>query len=130
MEQLGHNPAGYRVADGCGLSHYDYLSPELLVSFLRYAYADSKIFSKLYKALPVGGVDGTLKHRLGRGTPSYKRVYAKTGSYTGINCLAGYLQAKNGHWLAFAVMNQNVLSGRRARALQDALCNALVVHCP
>ena len=130
IKAVGHNPDGYRVADGCGLSHYDYLSPELLVSFLRYAYARTEIFGKLYKALPVGGVDGTLKYRLGRGTPSYRRVYAKTGSYTGINCLAGYLQAKNGHWLAFAVMNQNVLSGRRARAFQDALCDELVVHCP
>lgn len=130
MESLGHEPDRYRVADGCGLSHYDYLSPELLVSFLRYAYAHTEVFGKLYKALPVGGIDGTLKHRMGRGTPSYRRVHAKTGSYTGINCLAGYLQAKNGHWLAFAVMNQNVLSGRRARALQDAVCNELVLHCP
>ena len=130
MEAVGHNPARYRVADGCGLSHYDYLSPELLVSFLRYAYAHTEVFSKLYKALPVGGIDGTLKHRMGRGTPSYKHVYAKTGSYTGINCLAGYLQARNGHWVAFAIMNQNVLSGRRARALQDALCDELILHCP
>lgn len=130
MEAMGHNPARYRVADGCGLSHYDYLSPELLVSFLRYAYAHTEVFSKLYKALPVGGIDGTLKHRMGRGTPSYKHVYAKTGSYTGINCLAGYLQARNGHWVAFAIMNQNVLSGRRARALQDALCDELILHCP
>ena len=63
---LGLNALDYRLADGCGLSHYDYISPELLVTFLRYAYGHTDIFRKLYKALPVGGVDGTLKHRMRR----------------------------------------------------------------
>ena len=123
---LGLNALDYRLADGCGLSHYDYISPELLVTFLRYAYGHTDIFRKLYKALPVGGVDGTLKHRMRRGTPAYRRVFAKTGSYTGINCLAGYLQTEQGHWVAFAIMNQNVLSGRKARAFQDKVCGEII----
>ena len=123
---LGLNALDYRLADGCGLSHYDYISPELLVTFLRYAYGHTDIFRKLYKALPVGGVDGTLKHRMRRGTPAYRRVFAKTGSYTGINCLAGYLQTEQGHWVAFAIMNQNVLSGRKARAFQDKMCEEII----
>ena len=125
ISSVGLRPADYRLADGCGLSHYDYLSPELLVAFLRYAYSNTDIFRKLYKALPVAGVDGTLKHRMGRGTPVYRNVHAKTGSYTGINALAGYLQTRSGHWIAFAIMNQNVLSGRKARAFQDAVCMEL-----
>ena len=126
ISRLGLNPLDYRLADGCGLSHYDYISPALLVSFLRYAYANTDIFRKLYKALPISGVDGTLKHRMRRGTPAYRRVFAKTGSYTGINCLAGYLQTADGHWVAFAIMNQNVLSGRKARAFQDAVCGEII----
>lgn len=126
ISDVGLNPLDYRLADGCGLSHYDYLSPRLLVTLLRYAYGRTDIFRKLYKALPVSGIDGTLKHRMGRGTPAYRRVHAKTGSYTGINCLAGYLQTESGHWLTFAIMNQNVLSGRKARAFQDAVCQELV----
>ena len=126
IADIGLDPRDYRLADGCGLSHYDYLSPRLLVGLLRYAYSHTDVFSRLYKSLPVSGVDGTLKHRMGRGTPAYRRVHAKTGSYTGINCLAGYLQTREGRWLAFAIMNQNVLSARKARALQDALCQELV----
>lgn len=126
MEQLGHNPDRYRLADGCGLSNYNYLSPRLLVSFLRHAYSRTDVFQKLYKALPVGGVDGTLKNRMRRGTPSYQRVHAKTGSFTAVNCLAGYVQNAGGHWLAFAIMNQNALSGRQARAFQDAVTDCLV----
>lgn len=126
IEELGHDPDRYNLADGCGLSNYNYISPELLVSFLRYAYSRTDVFQKLYKALPVGGVDGTLQFRMRKGTPSYRNVHAKTGSYTAINCLAGYLKARNGHQIAFAIMNQNVLSGREARAFQDAVCDELI----
>lgn len=126
IRQLGLDPARYKLADGSGLSNYNYLSPELLVAFLRFAYSRTDIFRHLYKALPVGGVDGTLKNRMRRGTPSYKRVHAKTGSFTAINCLAGYLQADNGHQIAFAIMNQNVLSGREAREFQDRVCDEII----
>ena len=63
---------------------------------------------------------------MGHGTPAFRQVHAKTGSYTGINSLAGYLQTADKHWVAFAILTQNILSGRQARALQDALCTELV----
>ncbi|WP_287131631.1 D-alanyl-D-alanine carboxypeptidase/D-alanyl-D-alanine-endopeptidase [Bacteroides sp.] len=126
IKKLGHNPDRYNLADGCGLSNYNYISPELLVSFLRYAYSRTDVFRKLYKALPIGGVDGTLGFRMKKGTPSHRNVHAKTGSFTAVNCLAGYLKARNGHEIAFAVMNQNALSGREARAFQDAVCDEVI----
>lgn len=126
IKKLGYNPDRFNLADGCGLSNYNYISPDLLVAFLRHAYSRTDVFQKLYKALPIGGIDGTLKSRMQRGTRSYKNVHAKTGSYTAINCLAGYLRADNGHEIAFAIMNQNVLSGREARTFQDAVCEELM----
>ncbi|MEG2854411.1 D-alanyl-D-alanine carboxypeptidase/D-alanyl-D-alanine endopeptidase [Bacteroides sp.] len=123
--QLGYQPDTYKIADGSGLSRYDYLSPALLLDFLVYAYSQTELFQKLYKALPIAGIDGTLKHRMKAGK-AYKRVHAKTGSYTGINALAGYLKASNGHDIAFVIMNQNVLSPAKARAFQDAVCELLV----
>lgn len=126
IKKLGYNPDRYNLADGCGLSNYNYLSPELLVAFLKYAYSRTDVFQKLYKALPIGGVDGTLKNRMKKGTPSYRNVHAKTGSFTAINCLAGYLKADNGHQIAFAIMNQNALSGREARTFQDAVCEIII----
>ena len=126
IKEMGLNPDNYRIADGCGLSMYDYLSPDLLVAFLQYAYNNNRIFPRLFRALPVSGVDGTLKNRMRRGTPAYQRVHAKTGSYTGISTLAGYLETNSKHYLAFAIMNQNQLKGSEARALQDAICELLV----
>ena len=126
IRKLGYVPDHYKLADGCGLSNYNYISSELLVAFLKFAYSRTDVFQKLYKALPIGGVDGTLKNRMKKGTPSYKKVHAKTGSFTAINCLAGYLEANNGHQIAFAIMNQNVLSGREARRFQGAVCDILI----
>lgn len=124
IKQLGHNPDQYKIADGCGLSNYDYLSPALLVDFLKFAYSRTDVFQKLYKALPIAGVDGTLKYRMQQGK-AYKNVHAKTGSYTAINTLAGYLKAANGHEIAFAIMNQNVLSAAKAREFQNKVCEVL-----
>lgn len=126
INQLGYQADDYNLADGCGLSAYNYLSPSLLVAFLRYAHIRADVFGKLYEALPVGGVDGTLQHRMKQGTLSYRNVHAKTGSFTGISTLAGYLRGRDGHLIAFAVMNQNVLSSRKARAFQDKVCEALI----
>lgn len=126
IKKLGKDPDAYKLADGCGLSNYNYISPDLLVTFLKFAYSRTDVFQKLYKALPIGGMDGTLKYRMRRGTPSYRNVHAKTGSFTAINSLAGYLRAANGHEIAFAIMNQNVLSGREARAFQDAVCDEVI----
>lgn len=126
IKQLGHNPERYKLVDGCGLSNYNYLSPELLVDFLKFAYSRPSLFAVLYDCLPIGGVDGTLKYRMPRGSRAHRNVHAKTGSFTGINALAGYLRAANGHLIAFAVMNRNVLSGSKARAFQDALCEELL----
>lgn len=126
IKALGEDPDYYKLADGCGLSNYNYISPNLLIAFLKFAYSRTDVFQKLYKALPIGGVDGTLKYRMKRGTPSYKNVHAKTGSFTAINCLAGYLRTTNEHEIAFAIMNQNVLSGAKARAFQDAVCDEVI----
>ncbi len=125
IRRLGHDPKDYKIADGCGLSNYNYLSPALLVDFLRYAYSQTELFRMLYKSLPVGGVDGTLKFRM-KSAPAFRNVHAKTGSFTAINTLAGYLKMKNGHEVAFAIMNQNVLSAAKARAFQDKVCEVII----
>ena len=92
---------------------------------LKFAYSRTDIFRKLYKALPVAGIDGTLKNRMKKGS-AFKNVHAKTGSYTAINTLAGYLKMANGHQVAFAIMNQNVLSAAKARNFQNKVCEILV----
>lgn len=121
---LGFNPDNYKIADGSGVSLYNYISPRLLLEYLKYAYYHRDIFLPLYESLPVAGVDGTLQYRM-KQTKAYGNVHAKTGSVTGVSSLAGYVKAGNGHQLAFVIINQNVLKLSRARAFQDKVCDIL-----
>ncbi len=124
ISKLGLDPETYNIVDGCGVSLYNYISPELLVTYLKYAYSQKKIFRELYPVLPIAGVDGTLSGRMKDGK-AYKNVHAKTGSVTGVSSLAGYAKASNGHLIAFAIINQNVMQTAKARAFQDQLCEIL-----
>lgn len=124
IEELGLDSDQYQIADGSGLSLYNYVSPELLVRFLNYAFSKPEIYSHLYPALPIAGVDGTLSKRM-QDTPAYGNVHAKTGTLDGISSLAGYLMARNGHVLSFCIINQGVSTGRLGRDFQNEVCEAL-----
>lgn len=119
---LGHRP--YRIADGSGLSLYNYLSADLEVRLLRYAYRNSTIYLHLLPSLPVAGSDGTLRNRM-RGSFAADNVKAKTGTLEGVSALAGYCTAANGHRLCFSIINQGIMHASNARRFQDRVCNAL-----
>lgn len=122
--KAGLNGSDYKIADGSGLSLYNYVTAELEVQLLRYAYRNTNIYLHLLPSLPVAGEDGTLKGRM-RGTLAEGNVKAKTGTLTGISSLAGYCTAANGHTLCFAIINQGVMHGSSGRAFQDRVCSAL-----
>lgn len=112
------------IADGSGLSLYNYVTPENEVLMLRYAYQNKHIFDPLYKNLPIAGVDGTISTRMKSGA-AYKNVHAKTGTVKGVSTLAGYMRASNGNMLAFAIMNNGVATSAQGRNFQDRVCQAL-----
>jgi len=74
------------------------------------------------ETLPVGGVDGTLTRRFG-GTALEGRIFAKTGTLTGVNALSGFLLAKSGRMLVFSAYanDRSSEAGSAAAALDDAL---------
>lgn len=124
ISRLGLNADDYRIADGSGLSLYNYVTVELLVKLLRHAWRTPSIAKALMPALPVAGVDGTLKSRM-QNTLAQGNVRAKTGTLTGISSLAGYCTAPNGHELAFAIINQGILDKTTGKAFQDRVCQVL-----
>ena len=124
IEKVGLNPRHYKIADGSGLSLYNYVTAELEVALLRYAYRNSDIFIHLYPSLPVAGHDGTLKRRM-RGGFASGNVHAKTGTLTCITSLAGYCTAPNGHVVAFAIINQGVMHDSNGRTFQNKVCEAI-----
>ena len=124
FSRIGLNPRDYYVADGSGLSLYNYVSTELEVKLLRYAYQRSDIYDAYLEALPIASVDGTLKKRM-RGTAAAGNVRAKTGTVKGVSSLAGYLTASNGHLLCFSIINNGGLSNGPMCNLQNKICVAL-----
>lgn len=124
LGKAGVNGTVYKIADGSGLSLYNYVTPELMVRLLVYAYRNTDVNMHFYPSLPIAGQDGTLKRRL-TGPFTNGNVRAKTGTVTGISSLAGYCSAANGHQLAFCVINQGVMRGAEGRAFQDQVCMAL-----
>ena len=124
IQKTGLNPGDYKVADGSGLSLYNYVSAELEVRLLRYAWRNRNVYALLLPSLPVAGVDGTLKNRM-TATAAAGNVRAKTGTLTAITSLAGYCKSPNGHELAFCIINQGVMRIADGRSFQDAVCRAM-----
>ena len=124
IQKVGNGKNPYRVADGSGLSLYNYVTPELEMRLLRYAYRNSQIYQHLLPSLPIAGRDGTLKTRM-KGTFAEENVKAKTGTVTGVSALAGYCTAANGHQLCFSIINQGIMKSDPGRNFQDKVCNAL-----
>ena len=112
------------MADGSGLSLYNYVSPELEVAFLRYAYRNNEIFIHLLPSLPIAGVDGTLENRMKTGF-AHENVKAKTGTVTGVSALAGYCTAANGHYLCFSIINMGIRKAATGRGFQNRVCEAM-----
>lgn len=124
IQRLGLDPTLYEIADGSGLSLYNYLTPELVVSLLRYAYQHDNIYYHLLPSLPIAGTDGTLKRRM-RTSASHDNVRAKTGTLTGVSTLSGYCTAPDGHLLCFSIFNQGLRRTADGRRFQDIICDAL-----
>lgn len=124
VRKIGLDPARYKFADGSGLSLYNYVSAELEVKLLRYAYQDENILPHLKQSLPIAGVDGTLKRRMRSGF-AHGNVKAKTGTVTGVIGLAGYCKAANGHDLCFSILNNGIMHSNNARSFADKVCELL-----
>ena len=116
----GAEPDGYLLRDGSGMARYDYLTPETVVRVLD-AVHRSPAFDTYYAALPIAGVDGTLKDRM-RGTPAQGNVHAKTGSLSNARSLSGYVTTASGRTLMFSILVNNFTTkSSRVAAVQDAI---------
>ncbi len=124
IRQVDLNPANYQMADGSGVSLYNYLSPELLVGLLRHAWHHERIRNSLYPSLPIAGVDGTLEKRM-RNTAAQGNVHAKTGTVNGVSSLSGYATSPEGHILVFSIINQGIPKADIGRKFQDQVCAVL-----
>ncbi len=105
-------PDSIVMADGSGLSRYNYVTADAIVTILRTMYEDPRHRDAWLRALPVAGADGTLKRRF-TGTPLAGVLRAKTGTLSNVRALSGYVPAANGEVLAFSIIVNNVTGTRQ-----------------
>jgi D-alanyl-D-alanine carboxypeptidase/D-alanyl-D-alanine-endopeptidase (penicillin-binding protein 4) len=124
LSDFGVPDDAFVLADGSGLSRYDYAAPEAIARVLA-AMHERPDFQTFYDALPIAGVDGTLATRL-RGTAAAGNAHAKTGSLTGVRTLSGYVETADGEHLLFVLLANNFTAAQRVvDAAQDLIVERL-----
>ncbi|MDX6695969.1 MAG: serine-type D-Ala-D-Ala carboxypeptidase/endopeptidase (penicillin-binding protein 4) [Blastocatellia bacterium] len=98
----GIGPREIVISDGSGLSRHNLITAEATVKLL--TYMSRHRYSNAFRdALPVAGVDGTLKNRM-KGTAAAGNMRAKTGTIDTVATLSGYVTSATGERLVFSIL--------------------------
>lgn len=120
------NLVGMRILDGSGLSPNNLATAAQMMQVLDFAYHHSGISYDFISALPIAGVDGTLKHRMGN---IARKVRAKTGTISGVASLTGYTVTADKEPVAFVIMiNGYKGMNWRYRELEDKIVTSLTKY--
>ena len=104
--------------NGSGLSRSERISTESLSRLLLAAWK-SPVMPELMSSLPLAGVDGTLKKRLGNGAAA-GRAHLKTGYLENVRAIAGYVLDRNDQrWVVVFLIND--AKSRLGKPAMDAL---------
>ncbi len=100
-KQAGVNTWRSNIIDGSGLSRYNQVTPDQMLQLLDFAFHHQGTNYAFISALPIAGIDGTLKRRMHN---IAWRVRAKTGTMAGVVSLAGYAMSADKEPFAFVIM--------------------------
>jgi serine-type D-Ala-D-Ala carboxypeptidase/endopeptidase (penicillin-binding protein 4) len=115
LKEAGVNLSPLSLTDGSGLSRNDMITAEASVQLLTYM-SRHRFATAFREALPIAGVDGTLRNRM-RGTVAENNVRAKTGSLSSAATLSGYVTTAAGENLVFSIMVNNYPEDTEVRTL-------------
>jgi serine-type D-Ala-D-Ala carboxypeptidase/endopeptidase (penicillin-binding protein 4) len=119
LTQIGIKRGETIFEEGSGLSRDNLTSPNATVALLQ--FMNRHPCAQVYlDALPIAGVDGTLKNRM-KGTPAAGNLRAKTGTLRWANCLSGYVTTAAGEHLVFSLMVNRYYEARPARGDLDTI---------
>ncbi len=126
---LGIDTSGLRIADGSGLTRLNLVHPRHLAGLLA-AMWRSECRDALFDALPVAGVDGTLRTRA-KDSPAQGHVHAKTGYIGAVVALSGYVvrpKADEDPIVFSILVNNFTCRTADAKAAIDSFVEALCRH--
>ncbi|HSY19839.1 MAG TPA: D-alanyl-D-alanine carboxypeptidase/D-alanyl-D-alanine-endopeptidase [Candidatus Acidoferrales bacterium] len=110
--------------EGSGLSRNNLTTANASVELLKFMYRHKESEDYL-AALPIGGVDGTLRRRM-KNTAAFQNVRAKTGTLRWVNSLSGFVTTAAGEKLVFSLM-LNRYDGAPNRKRTDELDDIAVM---
>ncbi len=106
LQAWGVGADGLILRDGSGLSRYDYVTPEALVTILMHVDRQASLKGPFEESLPIAGRDGSLSNRM-KGTAAEGNARAKTGSMSNVRGLSGFVTTADGEPLAFSILANN-----------------------
>jgi len=105
--------------EGSGLGRDNLTTPNATVTLLRYM-AGHRCAKPYLEALPIAGVDGTLRSRM-KGTPAQGNVRAKTGTLEWANTISGHVTTAAGEPLVFSLMLNRYYEAKPSRGDLDTI---------
>lgn len=102
LQENSISSSGVQLKDACGLSVGNAVPAAVFTDLL--VWAHRKLGEDFITSLPVAGTDAGLNAYCSAFPALKNRLKAKTGSYTGVRCLSGYLTTYQGKELAFTIL--------------------------
>ena len=117
------NPEELVVVDGSGESRYNLISPDQMIEVLQKLRYNRKFRS----TFAVPGEKGTLKERMVH-LPG--KIYAKSGSMTGVSALCGYITTELGKNYAFVIYANGFVKKVKEikKELEDQVCQVILTE--
>lgn len=109
LNEAGVMASPLALNDGSGLSRNDMITAEGSLQLLTYMHRH-RYATAFRDALPIAGVDGTLRNRM-KGTVAENNLRAKTGTLSSASSLSGYVTTAAGEELVFSIMVNNYPPG-------------------
>jgi D-alanyl-D-alanine carboxypeptidase/D-alanyl-D-alanine-endopeptidase (penicillin-binding protein 4) len=125
LADKGMKLPGLVLDNGSGLSRSERISADGLNQLLLAAWK-SPVMPELMASLPVAGIDGTLRKRLGNSAAT-GRAHLKTGYLEGVRAIAGYvLDSNDKRWVVVCLINDP--KSRLGKPAMDALLRWVAEH--
>lgn len=102
LREIGVDTSGILLRDACGLSVVNAVPAAVFSDVLLWAY--NELGWDFVASLPLAGTDAGLNAYLAADPALKNKLRAKTGSFTGVRCLSGYLTGNSGEVLAFTIL--------------------------
>lgn len=122
LDKAGIDTRGIVMADGCGLSRQNLITPGQIARLLE-VMAASRYSAYFTESLPIMSIDGTLSRRL-KGSRASGLIRAKTGTMTGVRSLSGYLTTHNNENLIFSIIS----NGHPSTAAIDRVVDRIILR--